>query len=150
MDAIREVIERASVFTDQARRSSVETAVIARERLQSTGIGGGVAVAHGEVAHVAQVTIALGISRGGIPFDSVDGRPVHLLFVFATPPDQRQEYLQALCTIARLVKADFFDKAVNGNLSSSAIQERLCKAFGEVSQQLDGRGAARRSTPISA
>jgi len=43
-----------------------------RERLQSTGLGHGVAVAHGRAAGVQRVLIALGPSREGIPYTSSD------------------------------------------------------------------------------
>ena len=139
LDTIREVIAKATVFGDPDERARIERAVIAREHMQSTGIGGGVAVAHGEVLSAPEVVIALGVSPGGIAFDSIDGQPVHLLFVFATPPNQRQEYLQALCAIVRLVKADFFRRLLTSSLSAPEMQRRLFKAFRDLSRKLTTR-----------
>ena len=78
--------------------------MIARERLQSTGFGHGVAVAHGRAAGVERVLIALGLSRAGIPYDSPDGEPVRLLFVIASPLQVSLDYLQALSTLVRCLR----------------------------------------------
>ena len=64
--AIAEVIERATVFGDRQQRQSVERAVLARERIETTGIGHGVAACHGRTKEVAEVVVALGVSRQGI------------------------------------------------------------------------------------
>ena len=70
--AIGELIQRAPVFSALADRRTFEQSVLERERLQSTGLGHGVAVAHGRAPGAERVLIALGLSRTGIPFDSPD------------------------------------------------------------------------------
>ncbi len=103
-DAIRELIRRAPVFGEITDRRAFEEAVIARERLQSTGLGHGVAVAHGRTPGIQRVLIALGLSRDGIPFESPDGERVQLLFLIASPPSMTLDYLQALSTLVRCVR----------------------------------------------
>jgi PTS system nitrogen regulatory IIA component len=103
-DAIRELIRRAPVLGEITDRRSFEEAVIARERLQSTGLGHGVAVAHGRTPGIRRVLIALGLSREGIPFASPGGEPVQLLFLIASPPSMSLDYLQALSTLVRCVR----------------------------------------------
>ncbi len=130
--AIAEVIERATVFGDRQQRQSVERAVLARERIETTGIGHGVAACHGRTKEVAEVVVALGISRQGIDFEAGDGEPVHLLFVFATPPGWHRDYLLALAGICKLSKQQFLASLLDGPADEIRIQQRLHDAFTDV------------------
>ncbi|MFP4012428.1 MAG: PTS sugar transporter subunit IIA, partial [Spirochaetaceae bacterium] len=82
--------------------------------LQSTGIGHGVAVAHGRTEMVSRLHIVLGISPEGIPYESYDGMPVHFIFVIANHPAQQTEYLQVLSTVAAMVRNEDFRREVLG------------------------------------
>ena len=141
--AIHEVVGRAGVFANGRQRAAVEQAVMRRERIQSTGIGHGVAAAHGQTDGVSEVTIALGISRIGIDYHAVDGQPVKLLFVLATPPDRHRDYLIALSGICRLSKRDFFKDLLVRDMTEQELQERICHAF----QEEVARSSASRGTP---
>jgi PTS system nitrogen regulatory IIA component len=128
-EALRELIRRAPIFRDVEEPAALEEAVIARERVQSTGFGHGVAVAHGRTTGVGRVLIGLGVSREGIAFDSPDGEPVRLLFVIASPVQVSLDYLQALSTVVRCVR----DKGVRDSLLQAAeereIEKRIREAF---------------------
>jgi PTS system nitrogen regulatory IIA component len=129
LEALRELIHRAPVFSSLEDRARFEEAVIERERQQSTGFGHGVAVAHGRVKGVPRVLIALGVSRHGIPFDSPDGEPVRLLFVIASPPSLSLEYLQTLSTLVRCLR----DKEDRTHLldapSAEEIERRIRESY---------------------
>ncbi len=127
--AIHEVVQRAAVFSDAQQRAAVERAVLRRERIQSTGIGHGVAAAHGQTSGVRDVKIALGISRVGIDYEALDGQPVKLLFVLATPPNKYRDYLTALSGICRLSKRDFFEDLLSHNMTEQELQQQICHAF---------------------
>jgi len=140
-EALREVIRRAPVFKEIADLDTLEKAVVARERLQSTGFGHGVAVAHGRAEGVQRVLIAMGLSRTGIPFDSPDGEPVRLLFVIASPLLVSLDYLHALSTLVRCLR-------------HAPLRERLLTAreAGEIQRQLQQSfmiGAERVDDPLS-
>ncbi len=75
-----------------------------REKIASTAIGGGVAIPHARSDTVEGLSVVLARSEEGIDFDSVDGKPVHLIFMIASHPDINKEYLQILARIARLCK----------------------------------------------
>ena len=140
--AIHEVVGRAGVFSDGPQRAAVEQAVMRREQIQSTGIGHGVAAAHGQTDGVTEVTIALGISRLGIDYHAIDGQPVKLLFVLATPPDRHRDYLTALSGICRLSKREFFEELLARNMTEQELQQQICQAFQEeVARSSANRGA---------
>jgi nitrogen PTS system EIIA component len=107
-DAIREIIRKSPVFRHEFDHSRLEEAVLARERIQSTGVGHGVAFAHGKLANIDKITVALGISQSGIDFDSPDGKPVRLLFVVATNPSHHIDYLKCLSRLAGLLRREQF------------------------------------------
>ncbi len=102
--AIHEVIAKCSVFDTLESRDSFERLVVDREKIESTGIGRGVAIAHGKCETIDTIHIGLGISKEGIPFHSLDGKPVHLLFVIASTPNAQISYLRALASIMGFVK----------------------------------------------
>jgi fructose-specific phosphotransferase system IIA component len=68
-----------------------------REALGSTGIGHGIAIPHGRSTAVPDVMIAFGKSEKGIDWESIDNKPVHLVFLVLAPPqEQNNRYLPIL------------------------------------------------------
>jgi PTS system nitrogen regulatory IIA component len=130
-EAIRELIQKAPIFSSVAEKRTVEDAVIRREKVLSTGLGRGVAVAHGTTDVVEDIVIALGISENGIEFEAIDQAPVHLLFVIANPPGKQLEYLTALSAVTRLVRDEAFRSSLRAKIPASAIELQICEAFSE-------------------
>jgi nitrogen PTS system EIIA component len=130
-DAIREIIERAPIFTEHPGLdlSAFSKKVVERERLQSTGFGHGVAVAHGRTDQVSSPRIAVGISRSGIDFDSIDEKPVHLLFIVANHPDHEVDYLHILSTLVGMVRDEMFRREILTCAHGSVAQRKLCDVF---------------------
>ncbi|MFA6840752.1 MAG: PTS sugar transporter subunit IIA [Sphaerochaetaceae bacterium] len=104
--AIDEVIDRCSVFHDLPDIDRFKRAVRRREHIETTGIGHGVAIAHGKILHLDHLRVGLGLSVAGVQYDAKDDQPVHLLFVIASSPSQQFEYIKALSTILRSVRDD--------------------------------------------
>ncbi len=75
-----------------------------RERIGSTGIGGGVAIPHGKLKQLKQVVLAFGRSRKGIGFDAIDNRPVHIFIMILAPESMAENYLKTLARVSRLLK----------------------------------------------
>src|SRR5881397_231526 len=78
---IREMVEnlRVAGYFKGNESEDVVKAILKRELLSSTGIGDGVAIPHAKHGSVDRLVGAVAIAPGGIPFDSVDGGPVHVL-----------------------------------------------------------------------
>lgn len=136
-DAIREIIYNAPIFTehDVLELDDFARIVIDREKLQSTGFGHGVAVAHGRTSQVDEPTIALGISHEGIDFESYDGRPVHLLFIVANHPDHQMNYLHILSTLVAMVRNELFRRELLECAHAEAAQKKLCTVFSRLIEQ---------------
>lgn len=91
----------AAAATDPKALSEV---LSAREALGSTGVGDGVAIPHGRVPGLDRFVAALAVSRGGIPFESIDGEPVDVLFALVGPERASGEHLKCLARIGRLLR----------------------------------------------
>ena len=82
----------------------LETAIFTRENLLSTGIGLGIAIPHVRLRSVTEMTIAIGICRKAIEYDSFDGQPVNIIIMIASPEGTHKEYLSILAKIVLLFK----------------------------------------------
>lgn len=122
--AIDEVIDGCSLFDElKSNKERFRRAVHRREIIETTGIGHGVAIAHGKLPCIDKVRIALGISKEGINFESKDGRPVHLLFVIASSPFTQVDYLKALASILKSVH----NECVRDELLDVFCKDHICK-----------------------
>lgn len=86
--------------------------LLEREKLGSTGIGQGIAIPHAKTDQAKTVVAAFGLSRKGISFDSLDGDPVHIVFLLIAPPDAAATHLKALARISRMLKDKFFRQSL--------------------------------------
>jgi nitrogen PTS system EIIA component len=83
-----------------------------RERLGSTGIGEGVAIPHGKLAGIAQLYAAFGVSRAGLDFDAIDGKPTYVFFALVAPDNSAGTHLKALARVSRLFKSAHFREVI--------------------------------------
>jgi len=130
--AIHELITRAPVFRKWEDLSLFEQAVCQRERLQSTGLGHGIAMAHGKCDAVGRFVIALGISRRGIDFDSCDTQPVQFLFLVANPPEYQSEYLPVISSLAELLRNEDFRRRLLACRRPRQIEGILRRSFHRI------------------
>ena len=79
-----------------------------REKLQSTGVGGGVAVPHGAVPELDKQVGALLICPEPIDFDAIDGAPVSILFALVGPKGAPAQHLKVLAKVSRLLRQEAF------------------------------------------
>lgn len=81
-------------------------ALIEREEIMTTGIGFGIAVPHAKLESIHKIAFAIGISKKGIDFNSIDNKPVHLIVLVAAGERQHKDYLKLLSKIMALLKND--------------------------------------------
>jgi len=97
------VAELVKLLADAGKLDGVDryvAEIMAREKISSTGIGQGIAIPHRLVTGVDGIMIAVGRSVKGIPFDSVDGKPAHLIFLIIGPQGRNNEYLKILSKLS--------------------------------------------------
>ncbi|MFZ5897443.1 MAG: PTS sugar transporter subunit IIA [Myxococcota bacterium] len=96
-------------------QSQVESLLLERERLQSTGIGDGVAIPHTAVEEAESQAAAVVLCPKGIDFESIDGEKVRIVFGVVGPKRATGEHLRTLARISRLLR----DVATREKLVSS-------------------------------
>jgi fructose PTS system EIIA component len=101
--------------------------VIRREQDMSTGIGKTLALPHAKSAGVTEPVMAFATLRNGVNFDSIDGEPVRIVFLLATPEEMLAEHLKFLGRITKLAGRDDIRQRLI--LSSSA--EEVIELFRE-------------------
>jgi PTS system nitrogen regulatory IIA component len=112
--------------TAAARLTGIEarkilTAVSDRERLGSTGFGGGVAIPHGKIEGLGHVTGFFARLTAPIDFQSVDRMPVDLVFLLLSPPDAGADHLKALASVSRTLRDRQTLAKLRGARSKDAI-----------------------------
>jgi len=112
--AIRELVEnlRAAGYFAGSEPEEIIKAIHKRELLGSTGIGRGVAIPHTKHPSVDRLIGTIGISRVGVPFESLDGEPVHVFVMLISPQEQPGPHLRALENVSRCLRDDNFVKAL--------------------------------------
>jgi mannitol/fructose-specific phosphotransferase system IIA component (Ntr-type) len=78
--------------------------LLAREALGTTAIGGGVAIPHCKVEGLKAPVLALGISRKGVSFQSLDGEDTHIIFLVVSHQENPGVNLRLLASVAKLVR----------------------------------------------
>jgi PTS system nitrogen regulatory IIA component len=94
-----------------------------RERLASTAIGDGIAIPHGKLDSVDHLLGALGRSVSGLAFDSIDGKPTHIVFMLVAPLNSAGVHLKALARLSRLFRdASFRQRLLDAPDSATMFQ----------------------------
>jgi PTS system nitrogen regulatory IIA component len=143
--ALRSLVEHMRL-PDEVDREFVLRVLLARERLQSTGIGDGIAIPHVRnpiVLHVARPMITLGFLEHAIEFDALDGKPVFALFSLISPTVRA--HLRLLSRLAFGLNHPGFKGAVLRQASRDEIldEARLVQAAMTPSAVGDGRQVKR-------
>jgi len=87
-----------------------------REKLQSTGIGNGIAIPHGRTDSIPRIIACVGRSVAGVDFQSLDSLPTHLFFTLFVPESEHGSHLKALARLSRLLKdADIRQRLMNAS-----------------------------------
>lgn len=108
-----------------ADQDGIVSAILKREELGSTGIGHGVAVPHTKHPCVERLFATVGVSVGGVDFDSLDGEKVQLFFLLVSPPDQRAEHLKALEYISKHLHNETFRRFLKQSRTAEEIRQVL-------------------------
>jgi len=103
-------------------RSDVLACVLEREIKMSTGIIPGIALPHGKCAGIDGIIGAAGISRHGIDYEALDGKPVHAVFMLVSSVSDAEQHLRALKRLALVLEApEFFREFIASDTGGKAF-----------------------------
>ena len=106
----------------------VYQALMKREEMMSTGIGGGIGIPHALTPEVEDVAIILIQLRPGIPFQAFDNRPVDIIIGLAVPENETTMHLRALAGICGLCKKPGMLKEIRSAQDPGALWQKIKQA----------------------
>ena len=113
----------SEIVAEQTGQNSTELfeCMLSREKVGSTGIGNGIAIPHARMMESEKAVAVLLQCEQGIEFDSIDNRPVDLLFALLVPDSQCKEHLKTLSSMAERLN----DKQVLKKLRNAQSDQEL-------------------------
>jgi PTS system nitrogen regulatory IIA component len=107
-DALRELAEAMSAAVPGLGSKELLDLLLEREKLGTTAMGDGIAIPHARIESLDRLLASFGRSRGGIEFDSVDGKPTRLFFLLVAPGREGSAHLLTLARLSRLLSGEDF------------------------------------------
>ena len=104
IDCLRGLVQCLSESEEIGNEDSIFDAIMEREQLLSTGFGLGLAIPHAKLNIIDDFIVGLAIHRDGVPFDSLDDQPVHILVMILGPDQKQDEYLKVLSRVTAFLK----------------------------------------------
>lgn len=141
---IAELLSRSPAAKDIPVEKIVN-GLLEREKLGTTGLGNGVAVPHCKVEEMSDFCMALAVAPEGVPFESMDGRSVHIVCGIIGPEGDPETHLRLLAAAARILSIGRIRYEVIRSASKFALREAFlyhtsisasCRASGEECRKL--------------
>ncbi len=126
-EVFEELIEELVTIMPSVDRRLVLQAVKEREDKMSTGVLPGIAVPHGKTDAIKGVKGVIGISKQGIEYDSLDGKPVHIIILLLSSPDSSELHLRVLKHLARVLENSAFYNDLLSQKTPEAVYDLVCK-----------------------
>lgn len=113
-------------------KNKVLDALLAREKLGSTGLGKGIAIPHCRLAEIENIYVAMLKLDEGIEFESADGLAVNFLFCMVVPDNAEDEQLQLLSGLAKLLGNDQVRQSIEKCSHAECLCNLLCQNPGHL------------------
>ncbi len=126
-EAVRLMAQSGKINDEEAYRKQV----YAREEEGTTGIGEGIAIPHGRCEAVSRPGLAAMVIRDGVDFDSLDGQPVHLLFLIAAPNTKDNVHLDVLSKLSVLL----MDEELTRKLTEAGSTREFLELLNEADEE---------------
>ena len=98
------LIEKAEELKKIDNKKNFKKAIEERENLMSTSIGLGIAIPHAKIESQKEFFIIAGILKNDVEWDSIDQKPVRLVFLIGGPSNDQKQYLKLLSQLILSVK----------------------------------------------
>ena len=114
---------KKQALQELARRAAVVTKIdeMDRERLGTTGVGSGIAIPHGKLAELTRLYGVFARLEKPVDFQSIDDRPVDLIFVLLAPEEAGADHLKALARVSRLLRDQVTTDKLRGTADADAL-----------------------------
>ncbi|KAA6451942.1 fructose-specific PTS transporter subunit EIIC [Bacillus swezeyi] len=128
-DIIDELVQKLSRTDVLHSESEFKQAIMNREQEGTTAIGMNIAIPHGKSAAVKKPSVAFGIKRAGVDWNSLDGSKAKLIFMIAVPKESEgNQHLKLLQMLSRKLMDDSYRE----RLLSVQTKEEAYKLLDEI------------------
>ena len=111
-------------------------AIRERETKLSTGIKNGIAVPHARIGSIKDICGVIGLSPEGVDYESLDGEPVHAVFLLLSPGGDCFSYLRVLRRLALLMDNPGFCPSLMKERTAEGIHSVICRFEDELTESL--------------
>ncbi len=125
--ALQDLSQRAAAITGLHERAVFDV-LMERERLGTTGVGNGIAIPHGKMANLDRLYGLFARLERPIDFQSIDERPVDLIFLLLAPETAGADHLKALARVSRLLRDKSVCEKLRGTDEVDALYALLTDA----------------------
>ena len=134
-EVIHKMVDLMEATGKLADRETYEKAVFAREEEGTTGIGEGIAIPHAKTDAVKAPGLAAMVLKDGVDYASLDGQPVHLIFLIAAPNTEDNVHLDVLARLSTLLMDDDFRKSLLNASTKAEFLQAVDRAEQEKFQE---------------
>ncbi len=122
LEQLSELLQHGSDVED---RGEIFDALLARERLGTTGFGRGVAIPHGRLKSLKEPIAAFITLAPGVDFDAVDHTPVDLILALLLPDDNADSHIKLLSHVAEMLRDPELVNRLRNAANSDTIIDTL-------------------------
>jgi PTS system fructose-specific IIC component len=126
-DALNRIIKLTCDVYKIKNCEEIVSMVIERETKLSTGIGLEIAVPHCRSSQVENVIISVILIPQGIQYNSIDGKPVKLIFLIISPQKDIQGHIMALSSVSHAISDEEIRLKLLNSKTSDELYETLVK-----------------------
>lgn len=103
IDEMVEILYQGGKLND---KEEYKKAILAREAQSSTGLEEGIAIPHAKTSAVKIPSIAFGLSKNGVDYESLDGEPSKLFFMIVAPANASDTHIEILSKLTTMLLDD--------------------------------------------
>ncbi len=122
-DIIDSMINLVATSPKILDKEKVRKAIFEREKIMSTGVGNGFAIPHGKTDAVSDIVAAFAVTEKPIDYDSLDEKPVRLVFLLVGKDNLVGPHIKLLSRISRLMNKEEFRRRLLEMRSPAEILE---------------------------
>lgn len=124
-ELLNKLIDSLSEEMNREQLESVREAVFERENIMSTGVGKGLAIPHGKAKGIEDSYASFAILSEPVDYESIDEKPVQLVFLLAGPESKNSIHIKLLSRISRLMNSSSF----RNQLMDCDTSEEILRTF---------------------
>ncbi|VAX17205.1 hypothetical protein MNBD_IGNAVI01-148 [hydrothermal vent metagenome] len=131
-DVLNEMIDALRENENVIDLEKVRQVVLEREKIMSTGIGNGFAIPHGKTDGVKEIVAVFAKLKEPIDFDSVDGKPVNMIFLMVGREDAVSDHIKMLSRISRIMNKE----EIHNKLMQAETADEILEIFEQEEKNL--------------